>query len=136
MKDSKVYGKVIPHNENLGIKIHHNSSQSVTLSITPHEQLIGQINSDSLHGGVLISLIDSAAGFAVFNHLNEYTPIATLDLNVNYFQSARYDLELFAEAKCTKRTKALIFVDIVVSQLEVKEPIASATATFMLTSSN
>lgn len=136
MKDSKVYGRVIPHNESLGIKIYEQSPNSVKLSITPHEQLTGQINNDNLHGGVLISLIDSAAGFAVFNYLKAYSPIATLDLNVNYFQPAQYDRELIAEANCTKCTKELVFVDIVVSQAGHQEPIASATATFMLTSSS
>jgi uncharacterized protein (TIGR00369 family) len=61
---------------------------------------------ESLHGGILMTLADSAAAFAVLTLVDPDEPITTTDMNIRFFAPARSDV--VAEAKVLKLGRTLV----------------------------
>lgn len=127
--------KTIPHNRALGIEFVDAEPGSATLRLPYSERLIGNPDTGTLHGGVITSLIDSAAGLAVFCALAEIETIATLDLRIDYMKPATPEHALLARADCYKRTRSIAFVRAVAYHEDLADPVATAAAAFMRGSS-
>lgn len=54
----------------------------------------------ALHKGVLVLLADTAFGAATFSHMNKLSPIATLDLRVDYAMPIPAGCGLEARVEC------------------------------------
>jgi len=87
----------VPFQKMLGIRVSEIAAGRVKLFIPFREELIGDTRRPALHGGVLSTLADLCAGFAVWScgHLNDR--IATIDLLVDYLRPAAAQ-DLYAEA--------------------------------------
>lgn len=87
---------------------------------------------DSLHGGVIATLLDSAAGYAVSLSVDGeklfYT--STLSLTINYLSRVS-DGRIVATAKVSGGGRKIVFIDALLST-EAGVPVASATGTFKL----
>lgn len=87
---------------------------------------------DSLHGGVIATMLDAAAGYTVSLSVDGESLIytSTLSLTVNYLSRVS-DGRVVATANVTGGGKKIIFVDAMLST-EDGVPVASATGTFKL----
>lgn len=100
----------IPHNAALGLRFVGVEEGRVTVALPYSEKLVGNPLTRVLHGGVITALLDTTCGTAVFLKLPEPTPIATLDLRIDYLRPATPDLEVHARAECFRVTANVAFV--------------------------
>ncbi len=110
-------------------------SGRATLRVPYAPHLVGNPETGVIHGAVITSTLDNASGMAVHTALDDWVPIATLDLRIDYMKPATPGLDFFATAHCYKITRSIAFVRGTAYHESEDEPIATATATFMLSSS-
>jgi uncharacterized protein (TIGR00369 family) len=123
----------IPHNKALGLRVTRLNVEPpwAELTLPWNERLIGNPDTRALHGGVITTLLDTAGGAAVYLALAEPTPIATLDLRVDFLGPPTPERAVFARAECVKTTRHVAFVRVVASHEPDGPPLASASATYM-----
>ena len=97
----------------------------------PH--LVGNPETEVLHGGVVTTLIDSVCGMACLTALEKPQPIATLDLRIDYLRPATPRRDLFAAAQAYKVTRQVVFLRGTAYQDSPDDLVAAAVGTFMLT---
>jgi uncharacterized protein (TIGR00369 family) len=122
----------LPHVRELGIDLVQIEGHAVTLLLPWQERLIGNPETGVLHGGVITALLDTASGFAVHTRLSEWSPIATLDLRIDYLKPAEPGEAVTARAECYKMTKHVAFCRGVAYHRDPEDPIAHAAGSFML----
>jgi uncharacterized protein (TIGR00369 family) len=126
------FRKMVPHNDALGIEFIDFGPGTATLRLPWAEHLVGNPETGVVHGGVVTSLLDACSGAAVFMKLLAPTPIATLDLRIDYLRPATPREPLFAKAECYKLTRNVAFVRAIAHHGDESDPVASATSTFMV----
>ena len=125
----------IPHSQQLGLEVVSAERNKAVLRIPFAENLLGDPDSGVIHGGVLLSLMDSVGGMATFCALPAMETIATLDLRVDYLKPALAGRGIEAAGECYKLTNTVAFVRGVAYQGDIDDPVASMVATFMRASS-
>ncbi len=125
--------EMVPHARALGFELTDISAHpaSAIVRLPWHPRLVGNPQTRMTHGGAITTLLDSCCGISVFAKLQAPTPIATLDLRIDSLKPALPDRDLFARAECYRATRNIAFVRAVAYQDE-RDPVASAAATFML----
>lgn len=109
------------------------------LPYAPH--IVGNPETGIVHGGAITALLDQACGMAVGSALAAApTPeeggmraIATLDLRIDYLKAARPGAAITVVGECVKITRQIVFARGRAFQESADEPVALATATFMIT---
>ena len=96
--------------------------------------LIGDAETGVIAGGVISALLDQGCGAAVMAAMREHQSIATLDLRIDYMRGAIPGRDIIAEAHCYKLTRSVAFVRAVAFEDTPDDPVANATAAFMLAS--
>lgn len=122
----------VPQAQALGLKVENGARGQAWLSVPYSEELIGDIETGVLHGGVITTLLDNACGIAVQLALPERMAIATLDLRIDYMKPAIPKLDLNAHTHCYKVTKNIAFVRGAAYHEDENDPIATCVGTFML----
>ena len=102
------------------------------LSIPWREDLVGDPETGVIAGGVVTALLDHTCGASVMAAMSQPQIIATLDLRIDYMRGAIPKRDLFAEAHCYKLTRSVAFVRAVAFEDSADDPVANATAAFML----
>jgi uncharacterized protein (TIGR00369 family) len=100
----------IPFNVLCGFRVTRWTPEGVTLE-TAYEERLGN-SLGSMHGGVLATLVDTAAGAAVAAG-PEYRPgssITTVDMTVQYLGAVTD--RLVVDATCTKRGRQITFAEV------------------------
>lgn len=120
----------VPHSRDLGMAILPTEGPQARMRLAPQAHLLDDTGV-SICSSALYSLADSAAGLAVFAATRTLTPIATLDLRMNYLRPAPSHHALVAEARCEAVTDDVAFVRCLVHAEGRAEPVASGDATFM-----
>lgn len=87
----------LPFNRLLGIRVAELREGVARLYIPFRAELIGDSRRQALHGGVLSTLADVCAGFAVWTRCRLEDRLATIDLSVDYLRPATAS-DLYAEA--------------------------------------
>lgn len=87
----------LPFQKLLGIKVAEMEAGRVKLFIPYRKELVGDTRRPALHGGVISSLADVCAGFAVWTKCRIDDRIATIDLVIDYLRPASAS-DLYAEA--------------------------------------
>ena len=87
----------LPFQKMLGIRVSEIEEGRVRLFIPFREDLIGDARRPAIHGGVISTLADVCAGFAVWTRCALTDRIATIDLRVDYLRPAGA-ADLYAEA--------------------------------------
>ncbi|HWA89310.1 MAG TPA: PaaI family thioesterase [Rhizomicrobium sp.] len=103
----------------------------IRLPFAPH--LVGDPETGVIHGGVLTAMLDQVCGMAVGSALRKPAAIATLDLRIDYMKPAVPRVDIVVESECLKIAHEVAFARGIAFQTERDEPVAIATATFMLT---
>jgi len=125
----------VPHGSDLNISMEDASYGAVILKMPYQHCLVGDKDRGLIHGGVLISLIDSASGVATFCSLPDMTAVATLDLRVDNMRPAIEEKDIYAMAECYRMTSKIAFVRATAYQ-DWDKPLATSTSSFMLASSS
>ncbi|MGC1353814.1 MAG: PaaI family thioesterase [Xanthobacteraceae bacterium] len=93
---------------------------------------IGDTERGVLHGGVITAMLDESCGMAVELALDGTRAIATLDLRIDYQKPAIAGLDVRAHSVCTRVARSIAFVHSTAYQVPEDDPIATATACFMI----
>ncbi|MGJ5010996.1 PaaI family thioesterase [Bradyrhizobium oligotrophicum] len=93
---------------------------------------VGDSETGVIHGGVVTAMLDESCGMAVQLALDGSRAIATLDLRIDYQKPATPGLDIKAHAVCFRVTRSIAFVRATAYQEEESEPVATATACFMI----
>jgi uncharacterized protein (TIGR00369 family) len=120
----------VPHSRDLGMAILPTEGPQACMRLVPQAHFLDEPG-ESICSSVLYSLADSAAGLAVFAATRTLTPIATLDLRMNYLRPAPCDHALVVDARCEAVTDDVAFVRCLVHAEGSREQLATGDATFM-----
>ncbi|MDU6372810.1 MAG: hotdog domain-containing protein [Bradyrhizobium sp.] len=93
---------------------------------------VGDSDTGVIHGGVVTAMLDESCGMAVQLALDGTRAIATLDLRIDYQKPATPGLDIKAHAVCFRVTRSIAFVRATAYQAQESEPVATATACFMV----
>src|SRR5688572_28696161 len=93
---------------------------------------VGDTATGVLHGGVVTAMLDESCGMAVQLALDGTSAIATLDLRIDYQKPATPGLEIKAHSVCYRVTRSIAFVRAAAYQESENDPVATATACFMV----
>ncbi len=124
--------EAIPHCRELGLEVVSIAEGKGIIRLDYHKRLVGNPERGYLHGGAITTVLDTVAGMAVLSALPEDTPIATLDLRIDYLGPAAPGRPVLASAHCYRRTASVAFVRAIAYHDDPDEPIANGVATFML----
>ncbi len=122
----------LPHNAKLGIRTVKIARGRCTTCIEFRPELVGDPRRGVLHGGVVTTLIDSTAGAAVYSSLPPETPLATLDMRIDYLRPAEPDKRLYADAELYRLTRRIAFVRASAYQDGPQNLVAHCAASFMI----
>jgi uncharacterized protein (TIGR00369 family) len=93
---------------------------------------VGDTETGVLHGGVVTAMLDETCGMAVQLALDGTRAIATLDLRIDYQKPATPGLDIKAHSVCYRVTRSIAFVRATAYQDAEDDPVATATACFMV----
>ncbi len=124
---------VIPLNQELGITIERSERGVVWMRLPYDDKLIGNPENGVLHGGAVTALMDTACGACVFTKMDRISPVATLDLRIDYLKPSTPRRDVVARAECYKFTRSIAFVRCIAYHDDETDPIAAAAGAFMIT---
>lgn len=122
----------VPHNKALGMWIEDVRAHEAVFRLPYSEQIVGNPDTGVIHGGAITALLDGASGAAVFATLDDFVPIATLDLRIDYLRPAEVGKDVVAHATCYKMTRNVAFTRAVAYHDDIADPIAHSVGTFMV----
>jgi uncharacterized protein (TIGR00369 family) len=122
----------LPHCKELGLHAIDIQPGSCLLKLDYAEQLIGNIETGLVHGGVITTLLDSAGGVAAFSVVPQGNSVATLDLRIDYLTQAKPGQAIYGLAESYRKTRHVIFVRGYAYHESPDAPIANFTASFMV----
>ena len=126
------FRKMVPHNAALDLRV-IDAAPGVCVIVLPWaEHLVGNPDTGVLHGGAITSFLDACCGASVFLKTQSPVPIATLDLRIDYLKPATPRRDVVARADCFKLGRNVAFVRALAYHDTADDPIAAASATFML----
>ena len=127
----------VPHNKELALTIVEATfvPPRVKLVLPWNERLVGNPDLGVLHGGAITTLLDAASGASVYMQLQAPTPIATLDLRVDFLGRAPRARDVYAIAECIHATSSVAFVRARAFVDDPDEPFALAASTFAINTS-
>lgn len=122
-----------PHAKALGMKFVAVDMGKTTMSLPYNPKLIGDADTRVIAGGAVTTLLDQCSGLAATTAFDPPTPVATLDLRIDYMRAAKPSETIVATADCYKVTKHIAFVRAVAHDGDSEDPIATSQAIFMTT---
>ena len=124
--------EMVPHTQALGTRLLSCADGHASGEQPYDVRLVGDPDSGVIAGGVVTTLIDSVCGLAVLSKLRVLRRVATLDLRVDYLRPAYPQHTLHCAAECYRVTRHIAFVRATVDDGEAANPLATASATFVL----
>ncbi len=123
-----------PYMKAIGATLDRVDGDGVTMRLPWREDLIGDAETQVIASGVVTALLDNGCGMAVWEKINEFKPVATLDLRIDYMRPAKPGLDLLVTAHCYKLTRTIGFVRAFAYDATPDDPVAAAQAAFVITS--
>lgn len=120
------------HGALIGLRLERGEPGQAWSSLPYHPVFVGDETTGVIHGGVVTSMLDESCGMAVQLATPAMSAIATLDLRIDYLRPAIPGQAIRAHAHCYKLTRSIAFVRATAYQDSEDDPVASATAMFML----
>ena len=121
------------HSGALGIDYVSHGDDWAELSLPYDERLIGMAESGIIASGPIVSLMDMAAGLAIWIRLGKFRHQATLDLRVDYLRPARPGNAIIGRGICYGVTRSVGFVRGLAHDGDPQDLVANVTGTFMFT---
>jgi len=122
-----------PYMKAIGATLDRVDADGVTMRLPWRADLIGDAGTRVIASGVVTALLDNGCGMAVWDKINEFKPIATLDLRIDYMRPARPERDLLVTAQCYKLTRTIGFVRAFAYDETPDDPVAAAQAAFIIT---
>jgi uncharacterized protein (TIGR00369 family) len=121
-----VYGRIS------GLRLDRAGPGEAWSSLPYRPVFVGDTETGVLHGGVVTAMLDESCGMAVQLALDGTRAIATLDLRIDYQKPATPGLDIKAHSFCYRTTRSIAFVRSTAYQESEGDPVATATACFMI----
>ncbi|PZU10028.1 PaaI family thioesterase [Sphingomonas sp.] len=102
------------------------------LALPYDRRLISDLATGTLASGPIVSLMDSAAGMAVWLKRGQLQPVVTLDLRVDYLRPARPGRRVIGRCHCYRLTRRVGFVEGAAHDGDGEDPIARVAGSFLL----
>jgi uncharacterized protein (TIGR00369 family) len=115
-----------------GLRLDRAAPGEAWSSLPYRPAFVGDIETGVLHGGVVTAMLDESCGMAVQLALDGTRAIATLDLRIDYQKPATPRLDIKAHSFCYRVTRSIAFVRSTAYQESEDDPVATATACFMI----
>lgn len=115
----------------LGIRYVNHGDNWVELELPWREELLGEPDRAILASGPIISLMDMASGMSIWQKMGIFTPIATLDLRVDYQRAARERSAVLGRVECYRTTRSAAFVRGIAHDGDIDDPVAHIAGVFM-----
>src|SRR5882757_5061254 len=115
-----------------GLRLDRAASGEAWSSLPYRPVFVGDTETGVLHGGVVTAMLDESCGMAVQLALDGTRSIATLDLRIDYQKPATPGLDIKAHSICYRVTRSIAFVRATAHQDAENDPVATATACFMI----
>jgi uncharacterized protein (TIGR00369 family) len=115
-----------------GLKLDRAAPGEAWSSLPYRPVFVGDTETGVLHGGVVTAMLDECCGMAVQLAADGTRAIATLDLRIDYQKPATPGLDIKAHAICYRVTRSIAFVRATAYQDAEDDPVATATACFMI----
>lgn len=122
----------IPHIRELGAEAIDFGDHGITIRLDQQPRFVGDPETGVIHGGIVTVLLDTVSGMSVYTAMKRFTPIATLDLRIDYLKPARSKSPIYATAECYRVTRHVAFSHGVAYQEDIDDPIAHCAGSFML----
>lgn len=119
----------VPHVRALGLGYRAHGDDWAELDLPYAAKLI--VADGVIASGAVFSLMDSAAGLAVFCRLGTLLPQATLDLRLDYLRGPEPGMAIVARAECYRVTRHVAFVRGIAHQGDPAHPVANMAGTFV-----
>jgi len=116
----------------LGLRLTGHGGDWCQLAIDYDRRLVSDATSGILASGPIVSLMDTAAGFAVWAKRGGFGAQATLDLRLDYLRPARPGQTVTGRAECYRLTRRVAFVRGLAHDGDPDDPIAHLAATYMI----
>lgn len=127
---SEIIENSIPFNRYLGVKVDLFTRGETVIRIEPKPEFTGDPKRPALHGGLIATLADTSAGFAVFSMLIKPSTTSTIDLRVDYLRPGNVDQVLFAHSKVLRYGSRVCFTQTTIHQGSIDSPVAVSSATY------
>jgi uncharacterized protein (TIGR00369 family) len=115
----------------LGLRYRAHGDDWCELELPWRADLVGDERRPVLASGPIVSLMDMAAGMAIWVANGEFRPVATLDLRVDYLRPARERAAVIGRVTCYRRTRSAAFVRGTAHDGDPADPVAEMTGVFM-----
>jgi uncharacterized protein (TIGR00369 family) len=116
----------------LGLRFVAQGEDWCEFAIDYDRRLVSDAASGILASGPIVSLMDTAAGFAVWTKRGGFKPQATLDLRLDYLRPSRPGQTVTGRAECYRLTRRIAFVRGLAHDGDPDDPVAHLTATYMI----
>lgn len=120
------------HTVALGLAYVGHGEDWCELRLDYDRRLVSDAESGILASGPIVSLMDTAAGLAVWVRRGGAKPSATLDLRLDYLRPARAGAAVIGRCECYRATRRVAFVRGLAHDGDADDPIAHVAGTFML----
>lgn len=124
--------RAVGHGKALGIDYQASGPDWAELKLEARPELVGVLSEGIVASGAIVSLVDTCSGAAVWQKLNKFEPIATIDLRLDYLRPAFEGDKIVARCECYKMTKAIAFTRGIAHTGDPERPVAHVTGTFIL----
>lgn len=115
----------------LGLRYSAHGENWVELELPWRDDLLGEADRPILASGPIISLMDMASGMSIWQTMANFTPIATLDLRVDYQRPARERSAVWGRVECYRVTRSAAFVRGIAHDGDRDDPVAHVAGVFM-----
>lgn len=129
LNESIVFGKAVLQANALNLQILHATRTQLVMELPYSNQLVGNPETGTLHGGCIITLMDSCCGLTARNALFTEEICPTLDLRIDYLRTPKINNSVYAKAECYRITEHIVFLRC--NAYQDDKVIATCTANFM-----
>jgi uncharacterized protein (TIGR00369 family) len=119
------------HGAALGFQLTKVGRGEVEMTFPYKEEVIGNPVTGVVHGGVIVSLLDTCCGSAAITMLTSAAITPTMDLRLDYMHPAQPHKPIYVAAKVYRDTSNVMFCRGYAWQDDPENPIAHCVATFM-----
>ena len=124
--------KVVPWGQRLSFKLTRIEKGHVWGFQPWKENLVGDPDTNVIHGGVLTGFLDHLSGMSASSALEVPSVVATIDLRIDYMRPADTRRDIIGEGECYHLTRNVAFTRAWAYHESRDKVIATAAGTFVI----